>query len=132
MPAPQVVTAELTPDLPDMYERLGKVPGSEHAGTEHSETSLHNKAAGLAKEAVFKPLDVHNLKKENEGLARWLTGSELAVFPKGLGFNSQHPHGSSQSSATPVPEDLTPSYRHTCRQTTTTCKSRWAGETNGG
>ena len=32
------------------------------------------------------------------------------------GFNSQHPHGSSQLSVTPVPEDLTPSDRHIGRQ----------------
>jgi hypothetical protein len=34
------------------------------------------------------------------------------------GFDSQHPHGSSQLSVTPVPGDPTPSHRHTCRQNT--------------
>ena len=34
---------------------------------------------------------------------------------RGLGFNSQHLHGSSQLSGTPVSWDLTSSQRHTCR-----------------
>jgi hypothetical protein len=33
-------------------------------------------------------------------------------------FNSQHPHGSSQPSVTPVPGNMTPSHRHTFRQNT--------------
>ena len=37
---------------------------------------------------------------------------------KGPRFNSQHPHGSSQLSVTPVPGDLTPSHRHTSGQNT--------------
>jgi hypothetical protein len=32
------------------------------------------------------------------------------------GFNSQHPHGSSQPSVTPLSGDLKPSHRHTCSQ----------------
>jgi hypothetical protein len=35
---------------------------------------------------------------------------------KGPEFNSQHPHGN--TTVTPVPEDPTPSHRHTCRQNT--------------
>ena len=37
---------------------------------------------------------------------------------RGPEFNSQHPHGSSKLSVTPVPGDLTPSHRHTYRQNT--------------
>jgi hypothetical protein len=37
---------------------------------------------------------------------------------RGPGFNSQHPHSSSQLFVTLVPGDLTPSNRHTCRQNT--------------
>ncbi|XP_075845389.1 deubiquitinase DESI2 isoform X2 [Microtus pennsylvanicus] len=33
-----------------------------------------------------------------------------------LRFNSQHPHGCSQLSVTPVLRDLTPPHRHTCKQ----------------
>jgi hypothetical protein len=33
-------------------------------------------------------------------------------------FSPQHPHGSSQLSATPAPVDLTSSYRGTCKQNT--------------
>jgi hypothetical protein len=32
---------------------------------------------------------------------------------RGPRFNSQHPHGSSKLSATPIPGNLTPSHRHT-------------------
>jgi hypothetical protein len=39
---------------------------------------------------------------------------------RGPGFNSQHPHGGSQVSVSPVPGDLTPSHRYTCRQNTNT------------
>jgi hypothetical protein len=37
---------------------------------------------------------------------------------RGHRFNSQHPHSSSQLCMTPVPENWTPSHRHTCRQNT--------------
>ena len=37
---------------------------------------------------------------------------------RGPGFNSQHPHGSSQLPVTLVSGDLTPSHRHACRQIT--------------
>ena len=54
----------------------------------------------------------------------------LAVL-QGTWVHSQHPHGSSQQSATLVPEDLTPSSglhrlymrSRTCRQNTHTYKS---------
>jgi hypothetical protein len=39
-------------------------------------------------------------------------------------FNSQHPHGSSHLSVTPVPGLLTPSHRHTCRQNTNKNKTK--------
>ena len=37
---------------------------------------------------------------------------------RGLGFNSQYPHGTTQLSVTPVPGDPTLSHRHACRQNT--------------
>ena len=40
----------------------------------------------------------------------------LAALPEDLSSISQHPHGSSQLSITPVPGDPAPLYRHTCRQ----------------
>jgi hypothetical protein len=49
----------------------------------------------------------------------WRDGSEVKntdYSSRGPGFNSQHPHGSSQLSVTPVPGDLTPSHRHTSTQ----------------
>lgn len=52
-------------------------------------------------------------------------GTELGSTIKSTGcssreprFNSQHPHRRPQLSITPLPGDLTPSYRHTCRQNT--------------
>jgi len=39
-------------------------------------------------------------------------------------FNSQQPHRSSQLSVSPVPVDLTPSRRYTCRQNTNTHKRK--------
>ena len=42
----------------------------------------------------------------------------LSTLPDGPGFNSQHPHGSSELSVTPVPELLTPSHKQICRQNT--------------
>ena len=50
----------------------------------------------------------------------WRDGSEVGstVCPsRGPRFNSQHPHGSSQLSVNPVPGSLTPSHRHTYRNT---------------
>jgi hypothetical protein len=47
---------------------------------------------------------------------------QLSCSPKRLRFNSQHPHGSSQLSITPVPGDLTPSHRQTCKQNTNAYK----------
>jgi hypothetical protein len=47
-------------------------------------------------------------KKANKG---WRDGSVVKSTPyssRGLGFNSQHPHGGSQLSVTPVPGDLCP------------------------
>jgi hypothetical protein len=45
---------------------------------------------------------------------------------RGAGFDSQHPHGSSQLSATPVAEDPIPSHRHTCSQNTNVRKiNKW-------
>jgi hypothetical protein len=37
---------------------------------------------------------------------------------RGPGFNSQQPHSNSHLSVTPVPGNLTPSQRHTCRRNT--------------
>jgi hypothetical protein len=51
----------------------------------------------------------------------WRDGSaveSIDCFPRGSGFKPQKPHSSSQRSATPVPGDLTLSYRHTLRQNT--------------
>ena len=43
----------------------------------------------------------------------------LTTIPEDLGsISSTHPHGGSQLSITPVPGDLTPSYRHICKQNT--------------
>jgi hypothetical protein len=59
------------------------------------------------------------LLKRNWGageMALWLRA--LAALPEDPGFNSEHPHGSSQLSVTPVPGDRTPSHRHICRQNT--------------
>ena len=39
---------------------------------------------------------------------------------QGQGFHSQHTHGSSQLSTTPVSEDPTDSHRNKCRQNTNT------------
>ena len=41
---------------------------------------------------------------------------------RGLGFKSQYPHSGSQLPVTPLPRNLTPSHRHTCRQNTSTDK----------
>jgi hypothetical protein len=43
-------------------------------------------------------------------VTQWLRA--LGCSSRGPGFNSQHPHGSSQLSVTPVPADPTPSHRH--------------------
>jgi hypothetical protein len=51
----------------------------------------------------------------------WRDGSvvkSMTCDSKGPGFNSQHPHGSSQLSVTPGAGDMTTSHRHTCRQNT--------------
>ena len=41
-------------------------------------------------------------------MAQWLR----ALFCRGPGLGSQHPHGGSQSSLIPVPGDLTSDLRH--------------------
>jgi hypothetical protein len=49
----------------------------------------------------------------------WRDGSGVKrtdCFYRRSEFNSQHPHGGSQLSVTPIPGDLTLSHRHTCRQ----------------
>lgn len=46
---------------------------------------------------------------------------------RGPRFKSQHPHGSSQSSVTPVLGDMTPSHRHACRSNTNAHKKRLSG-----
>jgi hypothetical protein len=48
--------------------------------------------------------------------------SAVDCSSKGSGFNSQHPHGSSQLSITPVPRDPIPFHRHACRQNTNAYK----------
>ena len=40
----------------------------------------------------------------------------LAALTRGPGFNSQHSHGGSLLSVTPVPGLLMPSHRHTCTE----------------
>jgi hypothetical protein len=45
-----------------------------------------------------------------------------ALLFRGPGFNSQHPHGSSQLSVTLVPGHPIPLHKHTCRQSTIVCK----------
>jgi hypothetical protein len=78
----------------------------------------------------LKKVRTETLKKSGRG---WGDGSALAVMStccssRGSGFNSQHPHGSSQLVITPDLRELTPSsgllkvHRHTCRQNTYTCK----------
>ena len=47
-------------------------------------------------------------------MTQWLRA--LTVLPEDPGSISQHPHGGSHLSVTPVLEDPTPSHRHTCRQ----------------
>jgi hypothetical protein len=54
-------------------------------------------------------------------MAQWLR--ILAALPKGPGFNSQYPHGSSQLSVTSFPGDLTPSHGYECRQNTNAHKT---------
>ena len=41
-------------------------------------------------------------------MERWLRVPETTCCPRGLGFNSQHPHGSSQLPITPVPKNPNP------------------------
>ncbi|CAO2583729.1 17-beta-hydroxysteroid dehydrogenase 13 [Lemmus lemmus] len=53
--------------------------------------------------------------EEPDGLRGWRDGSAVGssdCSSRGPGFDSQHPHGSSQLSVTPVPRDPTPSHRH--------------------
>ena len=45
-------------------------------------------------------------------------------WSKGLRFNSQHTHGSSQLSVTSVLGDLTPSHGHTSRWSLYVCKNK--------
>jgi hypothetical protein len=49
-------------------------------------------------------------------MAPWLR--VLAALPGDLGSISMCSHGSPQLSVTPVPRDLTPSHRLTCKQNT--------------
>ena len=59
-----------------------------------------------------------NKQRQKQKNRDWRDGSMVkstSCSSRGLGFNSQHPHGSSQLSVTPVPGDLTPSHRQTCR-----------------
>jgi hypothetical protein len=55
-------------------------------------------------------------------LAQWL--GALSAPPELIGFNSQHPHSSSQLSVTPFPGDPTPPPRYTPRQDTNAHKIR--------
>ena len=52
-------------------------------------------------------------------MAQWLRAHTVLPY---LGFNSQHPHGGSQLSVTPVPGGLIPSHRHTYKHNTNTHK----------
>ena len=72
---------------------------------------------------VTKHFKNKNVIKVNAGageMAQWLR--VLAALPEDLGFNSQHPHGSSQLSIISVPGYLTHSHRHTHRQNTSEYK----------
>jgi hypothetical protein len=64
-------------------------------------------ARAIQRNPVSNPLPRKKKKKKNTD-----------DFSRGPGFNSQHPHGGSQLSVTPVPEDPIPSHRYTCRQHT--------------
>jgi hypothetical protein len=55
-----------------------------------------------------------HMKGQRDGSAVKSTGCSS----RGPQFDSQHPYGSSQLPATPVPGDLMPSRRYTCRQNT--------------
>jgi hypothetical protein len=54
-------------------------------------------------------LEKQNQTNKRGGGAQWLPLRALADLPKGPGFNSRHPHGSSHLIVTLAPEDLTPS-----------------------
>jgi|UPI0000F4F6F2 hypothetical protein len=54
------------------------------------------------------------------GWEQWLRFQNPAL----PGFKSQHLHGSSQLSVTPVPGNLTPSHRHACKQNSNTHKMK--------
>lgn len=58
------------------------------------------------------------IKKTHHGGAGEITQGlrALVALPRGPGFNTQHPHGTSQLSVTTLPGDLTPSHRQTDRQ----------------
>ena len=68
---------------------------------------------GLGEVIILRELTVPLKKKPWAGeMAQWLRA--LTALPEDLGFNSQHPHGSSQLSVTLVPGDLTPMAKHHC------------------
>ena len=81
---------------------------------------------------------LHSVCKHRSVSEGWRNGSgfkSTGCSCRGPGFDSQHPHGSSQVCASPVPGDLMPSsglhrpcrhrvYRHTCRQNTHTHKMK--------
>ena len=79
--------------------------------------------AKITQTAFYKTPCTKFKKKTEMGAGKqkwgWRDGSVLKntdCSARGPGSNSQHPHGSSELCVTPVPEDLAPSHRHTCRQ----------------
>ena len=68
-----------------------------------------------------KKTHTHNNNHYKRDSGGWRDGSvvkSIGCSSKGLGFNFQHPHGSSQQFATSVPGVLTLSHRHACKQNT--------------
>jgi hypothetical protein len=69
----------------------------------------------------------NRINKENTNMV-WRDGSAVkntGCSSRRPGFNSQHPHGTSQLSVTPVPEDLAPFHRHAFRQNTNAHKNKY-------